>query len=82
MATTRTVFDGRRTMTCVDVGAPVQCWTRDEHAALEPLGGFGMTEPSDTVRAWLTDAGAGPERHEARTIAGRPAACKIAGEAV
>ncbi|MBL9100617.1 MAG: VWD domain-containing protein [Myxococcales bacterium] len=80
MANTRTVMDGRRLMTCVEVGGPAQCWTQEEGAPLDPFSGFARTETPDSLRAWLTTGSGGPERHEPRTIAGRRAACKLTEE--
>lgn len=78
---TRAMFDGRRTVTCVDAGGAVQCYEREEHTKLDPFNGVGLTESPETLRAWLSRPADGHERYEARTLAGRKAACRISGEA-
>ena len=73
----RSVFDGQRSVACTGEGARERCWATDEPAALGQFEGVGLMESPETVRGWLTLPNTAAERHEARTIAGRRAACKV-----
>jgi len=75
----RVVFDGQRAVSCTGEAEAEQCWTTDDQTALKQFGGFGLVESPDVVRAWLTVPSSTAERHEARTIIGRRAACRIVG---